>query len=187
MTASLALGILAGGRGTRFGGRDKGWIEVDGVAQIWRVLNALSGAVDRVLINANRHLDEYRGLGVEVVPDRWPDHPGPFAGLATLFAELREDALLTVPVDARRIPDDFVARMRAHRGPERFHVVVAEDEDGMQPLFALYPAALAANAVENFEVGKRSVREWQHRFPTYVCRFPGLRFGNLNSIEDLGT
>lgn len=185
MKASLALGILAGGRGMRFGGCDKGWIEVEGVAQIRRVLAALSGTEGRVLVSANRHLADYRSLGVEVVPDRWPGHPGPFAGLASLFAHLHEDALLTVPVDVQRLPDDFVARMRASRGEEKFQVVVAEDDDGMQPLFALYPAALGANAIENFEVGKRSVREWQHRFPIYPCRFPGWRFGNLNSIEDL--
>ena len=185
MTASVALGILAGGRGERFGGRDKGWVEVDGIAQIRRVLDALNGSVDRVLISANRHLDEYRALGVDVVPDRWPGHPGPFAGLASLFSELREDALLTVPVDAQRLPTEFTTGMHGRRGEEKFHVVVAQDDDGMQPLFARYPSALAANAIENFEIGKRSVREWQHRFPIYVCRFAGFRFGNLNAPEDV--
>lgn len=186
MAESLALGVLAGGRGARFDGRDKGWLEVDGEAQIQRVLAALAGSAQRVMISANRNLDRYRALGeVDVIPDRWPDHPGPFAGLASLFSALREDALLTVPVDAQRIPPDFVRRLCALRGKERFHVVVAEDDDGLQPLFALYPASLAANAIENFEIGKRSVREWQHRFPIYACRFEGWRFGNLNSPQDL--
>lgn len=181
---TTALGILSGGRGSRYGGLDKGWIQVDGVAQIQRVLRALAGSVDRVMVSANRHLDAYRELGVDVIKDRWPDHPGPFAGVASLFSALKEDALLTVPVDVQRLPDDFTSRLYASVGPERFHIVVAEDDDGLQPLFALYPGALAANAIENFEVGKRSVREWQHRFPIYVCRFAGHRFGNLNSPGD---
>ena len=137
------------------------------------------------MVSANRHLDEYRALGVEVIADRWPDHPGPFAGLASLFIELGEDALLTVPVDAQRLPTDYAVRMQACRGEEKFHIVVAEDDDGLQPLFARYPAALRGNAIENFEVGKRSVREWQHRFPIYACRFSGFRFGNLNAPEDV--
>ncbi len=185
MNGTLALGILAGGRSSRFGGRDKGWIEVDGVAQIRRVLQDLH-APERIMISANRHLSEYRNLGVEVVPDRWPDHPGPFAGLVTLFSVLRGAALLTVPVDAQRLPQDFVARMRSHPGEEALHVVVAEDDDGLQPLFARYPAAVAAHANESYEAGTRSVREWQHCFPIHVCRFPDWRFGNLNSIEDMG-
>lgn len=187
MRPRLALGILAGGRGERFGGRDKGWIEVDGRAQIRRVLEALGSSVDRVQVSANRHFEDYCILGVDVVPDRWPDYPGPFAGLASLLHELREDFLLTVPVDALRYPLDFASRMLKHRGAEKFHVVVAEDDEGLQPLFALYPIALAANAIENFEAGKRSVREWQHRFPLYPCRFEGLRFGNLNSPEDMAS
>lgn len=185
MTASLALGILAGGRGERFGGRDKGWIEIDGRAQIRRVLDTLGGSVNRVLVSANRHLDDYRALGVGVVPDRWPDHPGPLAGVASLLFEVRDDFLLTVPVDALHFPDRFVARMLMERGDETFHAVVAEDDEGLQPLFALYPAGIAAHAIENFEAGKRSVREWQHRFPVYPCRFERVRFGNMNSPEDI--
>jgi molybdenum cofactor guanylyltransferase len=185
MRERLALGILAGGRGQRFGGRDKGWIEVGGRAQIGCVIDALRSSVDRVLVSANRHLDDYRQLGVDVVADRWPDHPGPMAGLASLLHGLREDFLLTVPVDALRFPTGFVARMLMERGEERFHAVVAEDDDGLQPLFALYPAALGPHVTETFESGRRSVREWQHRFPVYPCRFEGIRFGNLNSPEDL--
>jgi molybdopterin-guanine dinucleotide biosynthesis protein A len=185
MRGTLALGILAGGRGERFGGRDKGWIDVDGRAQVSRVLDAVGSGFDRILISANRNLEAYRALGADVVPDRWPDHPGPFAGLASLFGALHEDELLTVPVDAMRLPADFAVRMCMVAVAESFHVVVAHDDEGLQPLFARYPARLAAHALETFESGRRSVREWQHRFPVYPCRFEGIRFGNLNSEADL--
>ena len=185
MRMELALGILAGGRGERFGGRDKGWIEIDGRAQIRRVLDAAAPASAHVLISANRHLDAYRALGADVVVDRWPDHPGPFAGLASLFAQLQQDWLLTLPVDAMDLPRDYAERMMRARGEESFHIVVGYDDEGLQPLFALYPRALAAHAIETFESGRRSVREWQHRFPVYPCRFEAHRFGNLNSPGDL--
>lgn len=187
MHEALALGILAGGRGERFGGRDKGWIEVEGRPQIDRLLAVCAAARARTMVSANRHLDAYRARGADVVPDRWPDHPGPFAGLASLFAALREHWLLTVPVDALRLPCDYAERMLAARGEETLHVVVAQDDGGLQPLFALYPAGLAAHAIETFESGRRSVREWQHRFPVYPCRFDGWRFGNINSPADLPT
>jgi molybdenum cofactor guanylyltransferase len=185
VVAGVALGILAGGRGQRFGGRDKGWIQVDGRAQIERVLAATTGQVERVLVSANRNLDGYRALGVNVVEDLWPDPPGPLAGIASLMRALSDGFLLTLPVDARDVPVDFAERMASCRGEERFHVVVAQDADGLQPLFALYPVALAAHAAETLEQGRRSVREWQHRFPVYPCAFEARRFGNLNTPEDL--
>ena len=185
MAPGVALGILAGGRGERFGGRDKGWVEVQGVPQVTRVLSALASQADTVLVSANRHLDDYAALGVRVVRDEFPDHPGPLAGIAALLAACDRPWLLTVPVDALRLPGDYAMRMLAAREGEGFHVVVAEDDEGLQPLFALYPAALAAHARETLDGGRRSVREWQHRFPVHPCRFDGMRFGNLNSPDDL--
>lgn len=185
MSAGVALGILAGGRGERFGGRDKGWIEVQGIAQIRRVLEAVTPQVSQILLSANRHLDAYAALGVQVVRDEWPDHPGPFAGIVSLLAACDVPWLLTVPVDALDLPPDYAQRMLAARGEEVLHVVAAQDDDGLQPLFALYPASLAAHARETFDGGRRSVREWQHRFPLYPCRFAGVRFGNLNTPGDL--
>ena len=181
----VALGILAGGRGERFGGRDKGWIEAGGKPLVVRVLEQLQPQGRRILVSANRNLDEYRSLQVDVVPDLWPDHPGPLAGIASLLAAIEEDWLLTLPVDVRALPDGFVDAMLAARGTEPMHVVVAEDAEGLQPLFALYPRILAAHAVETIEHGRRSVRDWQHRFPVYPCGFASHRFGNLNSPADI--
>lgn len=185
MADRVALGILAGGRGARFGGRDKGWVALDGRPLVQRTLDALRPQVAQVLVSANRNLDQYRALGVHVVPDLWPEHPGPLAGVASLLDALQDDWLLTVPVDSRTLPGNYAAHMFAARGAEPLHVVVARDEAGLQPLFALYPRALAAHARETFESGRRSVRDWQHRFPVYPCEFPALRFGNLNSAQEL--
>jgi molybdenum cofactor guanylyltransferase len=181
----VALGILAGGRGTRFGGRDKGWVEAGGTPLVVRVLEQLRRHGGRIRVSANRNLDAYRGLDVEVVPDRWPGHPGPLAGIASLLAAIEEDWLLTAPVDVRSLPAYYLQAMFEARGSEALHVVVAEDDEGLQPLLALYPRALAAHAAETVEHGRRSVREWQHRFPVYPCRFAGHRFGNLNTPGDL--
>ena len=186
MRAGHALAILAGGRGERFGGRDKGWLHVRGVPQVRRALESVRAQAGRVLVSANRHLEDYAALGVQVVSDPVAGFPGPLAGIAALLAALAPDELLaTVPVDARAIPPDFVARLQAARGAEAFALVVAEDDEGLQPLFALYPAALAAHARETLDSGRRSVREWQHRFPVYPCRFDDWRFGNLNTPDDL--
>ena len=61
--------VLAGGRATRWDGRDKGLIEVWGRPMISHVLDALAPQVEQVIINANRNLDQYRAFGLAVVTD----------------------------------------------------------------------------------------------------------------------
>lgn len=75
--------ILAGGRGTRMGGQDKGWLPLHGRPLVQHVLDRFSPQVGRVLISANRNLERYRNLGLEVLvdPDRFGPYPGPLGGI----------------------------------------------------------------------------------------------------------
>lgn len=184
MRVPLVVGILAGGRALRMGGRDKAWVERDGRALVLGVRDSLPRDAE-ILVNANRGLERYASHGLKVVADRWPDHPGPMAGIATLLHAVDSDWLLTTPVDVARLPRDYVDRMLAARTPDPLGIVVAQDEEGLQPLFALYPTRLSSHALESFEAGRRSVRDWQHRFALYPCPFAGERFGNMNSEADL--
>lgn len=200
--AGIAVGILAGGEGSRFGGADKGWIEREGRAQIEHVLAAVAAnhaalvaaglpGITRVMVSANRNLERYAalrdgaGAPVDVVPDRWPDYPGPMAGIASLLA--RHDPaqrLLVVPIDHALLPPDFAQRM-VSAGTSADDFVVASDGDGVQPMFALYPGMIGAAFVAAFEAGERSVNRWQRAHMPRLCHFAGHRFGNLNAPTDL--
>ena len=74
--------ILAGGRGTRMGGADKGLLELAGRPLVAHLLEALRPQVATVLISANRNTEVYARFGATVVPDPWPDFRGPLAGIA---------------------------------------------------------------------------------------------------------
>jgi len=52
--------VLAGGRATRMGGADKGWVELAGRPLIDHVLDRLRPQVDEILINANRSQARYQ-------------------------------------------------------------------------------------------------------------------------------
>ena len=60
--------ILAGGRGERMGGADKGWVIVDGRPLIVSVVERFAPQVGHLLISANRNIERYAALG-EVVED----------------------------------------------------------------------------------------------------------------------
>jgi molybdopterin-guanine dinucleotide biosynthesis protein A len=61
--------VLAGGRGTRMGGADKGLASFHGEPLVSRAMRRLQPQVGFVMINANRHLEQYATLGAAVVPD----------------------------------------------------------------------------------------------------------------------
>lgn len=178
----LTLGILAGGAGRRCGGQDKGWIEIDGTPQVVGLLDRYAAQVAAVIISANRNVERYRALGVEVVADRWPDYPGPFAGLLMLLEATTTRFLLTLPVDLERPPDELIARIAAACDGE--HVLVCEDDDGVQPLIACYPRTVLSAARAAFARGERAVRRWQGELEPRPLRLAGITVGNRNQLRD---
>src|SRR5580692_2063835 len=73
--------VLAGGRGSRMGGVDKGLQNYGGRPLAQHALMRLLPQVGQAMLNANRNLDVYRSMGVPVWPDEVPDYPWPLAGM----------------------------------------------------------------------------------------------------------
>lgn len=103
--------ILAGGRGQRMGGRDKGLQPFQGEPLAAHVLRRLQPQVGRVLISANRHADAYAALGAPVIGDTLADFPGPLAGMLAGLQAIETDYLLTVPCDSPYLADDLAVRL----------------------------------------------------------------------------
>ncbi|WP_024890214.1 molybdenum cofactor guanylyltransferase [Luteimonas huabeiensis] len=177
--AQVTLGILAGGRATRLGGRDKAWLRRDGRAQVEHVVAALGPLASRVLVSANREPARYAAIGLETVADEVPDR-GPLGGLHALAAACRTPWLLTAPVDV--LHPDAAAAAPLLAAPEPAFAV---DEDGVQPLFACWPAAaLAAAAAEALREDRLAVQALQRRLGMRALALAG-RLGNLNTPADL--
>ncbi|MBX3693376.1 molybdenum cofactor guanylyltransferase MobA [Dokdonella sp.] len=179
--------ILAGGRGERMGGVDKGLLEVDGQRLAERVLAALRGqGIDNVLIVANRSHDEYARLA-PVVADAGPAFRGPLAGIAAALAVCATPWLLSVPVDCPTLPPDLFARLAtAARSGAGAAVFVAHDGERRQPLFALYRRTLADEAVAAL-AANLGVHAWQVRIGACEVDFADMRahFANLNTPAEL--
>ncbi len=103
--------ILAGGRGSRMGGVDKGLQNHLGMPLALHALLRLAPQVGDVMINANRNLGAYESMGVPVWPDALPDYAGPLAGFLTGLERCETPYLVTVPCDSPRFPLDLVARL----------------------------------------------------------------------------
>src|SRR3990167_8794866 len=91
--------ILAGGRGSRMGGVDKGLQNHLGMPLAMHALLRLGPQVGHLMVNANRNLGAYDAFGVPVWPDALPDYPGPLAGFLAGLEHCETPYLVTVPCD----------------------------------------------------------------------------------------
>jgi molybdenum cofactor guanylyltransferase len=107
--------IIAGGHSTRMGGREKSFIELDGVTLIERVASRIAFQVDGVVINANGDPSRFAKLDHVVITDLLHEVGTPLAGLHAALsfgADDGYDAVLTVPSDSPLLPLDLVARLK---------------------------------------------------------------------------
>jgi molybdenum cofactor guanylyltransferase len=184
--------VLAGGRGMRMGGLDKGLQTLRGEALALHVLRRLAPQVGPLLISANRHQDDYTALGApfgaRVLADA--DPPDTFAGpLAGLLAGLRSAAtpeLLCVPCDAPLLPTDLAARLSAARAAAGAPLAYAVSPDGPQPVFALLSTSLLEDLAATLARGERKVRTWYAHHKAVEVNFAeGRAFYNVNSLQAL--
>ena len=103
--------VLAGGRGSRMGGVDKGLQNFQGMPLALHALMRLAPQVGETMVNANRNLSAYEAFGSPVWPDTLSDHAGPLAGFLTGLERCETPYLLTVPCDTPWFPADLAERM----------------------------------------------------------------------------
>jgi molybdopterin-guanine dinucleotide biosynthesis protein A len=181
--AQITLGILAGGRATRLGGTDKAWIERGGIPQVLRWQRRFASETGMLLISANRDLQRYAQAGLHAVPDRFANDLGPIAGIDALLQNCSTPWLLTLPVDLFGVNDCLLPTLSAARGENGAFAI---DDDGPQPLVALWRAQSAAPAAVT-AIGREqtAIHALQVQLGMPGIRFKGVRFGNLNTPDDL--
>lgn len=185
---AISAAILAGGAGSRLGGRDKGLQMLGGRPLVAWVLDTLVD-VDEVVVVANRNLDAYARHARTIVDDApdggVPKHRGPMAGIAAALAAIGTPWLLTLPVDCPLAPLDLASRLHAHAIARGARAVVAHDGESRQPLFAIYRRELLDSAVAA-AVAERGVHAWQDAIGAIELDFADRRqqFANLNTPED---
>ena len=103
--------VLAGGRGSRMGGVDKGLQNFRGLPLALHTLMRLQMQVGATMVNANRNLAAYEAFGAPVWPDVLADYAGPLAGFLTGLERCETPWLLTVPCDTPLFPVDLAQRL----------------------------------------------------------------------------
>jgi molybdopterin-guanine dinucleotide biosynthesis protein A len=177
--------ILAGGRSSRMGGRDKALLTLAGKTLLTHAVSRLAPQVDFVAVNSSAPPEALAEYGLPVLVDRIPGHVGPLAGIHAGLSSWPAARLATVAVDLPFLPPDWVARLEAQLGDR----LCTYASDGHRHALALLWAPGGAATVERYlERGGRSLHEFlnDHGAPVLFDR-PGDRglFLNINTPEDL--
>ncbi len=182
--------VLAGGRGSRMGGVDKGLQIHDGMPLAMHAVLRLSPQVGEMMINANRNLGAYESMGAAVWPDVLPDHPGPLAGFLTGVEHCETPYLVTVPCDSPHFPHDLVQRLAAglETGDAEL-AMAATHEDGelrLQPVFSLMRTSVLESLVRFTASGRRKIDAWTATLRTATVAFDDAdAFVNANTLDEL--
>ncbi len=193
--------ILAGGRGSRMGGIDKGLQNFNGLPLALHTLTRLQmgGGVGSIMLNANRNLAAYESFGVSVWPDVLADYAGPLAGFLTGLERCETPFLVTVPCDTPLLPLDLVPRLAQALDEQDADIAMVaapeRDKDGQmtlraQPVFCLMRVDLMESLVEFTQSGGRKIDAWTALHKTVVVPFdlPGddpKAFCNANTLAEL--
>ena len=193
--------VLAGGRGSRMGGVDKGLQSFNGTPLALHAVMRLAPQVGEIMVNANRNLSAYESFGVPVWPDGLADYAGPLAGFLTGLERCETPYLLTVPCDTPLFPLDLASRLSAAlvaNDAEIAMVSAPEPAEGpggapalrAQPVFCLLNATLLESLVRFTQAGGRKIDTWTAHHRTVMVPFdrPGDApdaFFNANTLAEL--
>jgi len=177
--------LLAGGRGQRMGGQDKGLLEWHGeplIAHLQRKTRSLS---DDLIISCNRNLEKYAPYADQLVHDDEGSFPGPLAGIRAGLKAARHAYLLVLPCDVPRIDARLLHDMRRSASLHPEKPLMLRHGEHWEPLLCVIPVALR-DAFENaWDNGERSPGRIMRELDATALQCPDNdpRLANLNTPE----
>ena len=186
---STAAAIIAGGQATRYGGRDKSRLLIDGQTIISRQAAVLQPLTDDLFLVGSQR-ERFADLPYRIYPDLLPG-TGVIGAIVTALEATPADRVLAVGCDMPSLEPRLLTRL----------LTLAATADGawvrtpagVEPLLACYRrhaapvirAAIAAGALRPADLGARlGIREITlEELRTYGD--PARLLANLNSPDDL--
>lgn len=180
--------ILAGGRNSRMGGRDKAFLRVDGETVFARTLNVLQRCFAEVIVVSNTP-DKYAEFAVDVVADELRGC-GPLGGLHAGLGRISAPYAFVTACDMPFLRVEPIQYLVSHLRDQ--DAIVPQWGGDIEPLHALYATRLRTRIAEAVGQGARAMREFLPQIAVeYVAQAAMERvtgaaeaFRNVNTPED---
>jgi molybdopterin-guanine dinucleotide biosynthesis protein A len=181
--------ILAGGKGSRMGGVDKGLQVFRGRRLVDHVYERFAPQVGGIIINANQNHEEYKTFGVRVVSDAIGGYAGPLAGLHAGLSVSKRPLLASVPCDSPFLPADLIERLHQRIDETGAELAVAKTGEQPHPVFSMMRRGVLDHLTEFLKAGGRKIDAWYASLNVVEVAFDDEpeAFSNINTREDLHT
>lgn len=184
----VAAVLLAGGKGERMEGQDKGLVSFDGQPMISWSIAKVSPRVERLLISCNRNLERYKSFGFDLVCDHYAGFQGPLAGIHAALTELNDEYthLLVLPCDTPYLDSALLDVLISESQQQNEAICLLSVNDQPQFLHAVIPTRYAKNLEHQLDRAERAVYRWYKQFPMHLIRIDVDEsvFRNVNSLEN---
>lgn len=190
--------LLAGGRSSRMGGREKALLDIAGKPMLVHVLTRLRPQVGRIVINANGDPARFSGHCLPVVADSIEGYAGPLAGLHAGIEWARAETpevkfIASVPIDCPFLPLDLVARLKSALLAKKASCAIAASAGERHPVAGLWRVELAEALAESLKANVRALHRFADAHGCAVAEFGPLDIGgtkvdpffNVNAPADL--
>lgn len=186
--------ILAGGKGTRMGGRNKALLTVNGIALLERQLAVMERICPDIVIAANEAetLERIVGSRYRIVPDIYPDC-GPIGGMHAAFLQCANEAIWVVGCDMPFPSDRAALYMLDIWKREAADAVVPADGAFVHPLHGIYAKRTRAELAACIRENRLGVQRWLSTLHTVTVDFERMEWDhgrlppfwtNINTPEE---
>jgi molybdopterin-guanine dinucleotide biosynthesis protein A len=187
--APVAGVVLAGGRASRMGGRDKAFAAVAGEPIVVRTLRVFRALFPQVLVATNRP-ERFAALGVDTVADRFPG-AGPLAGIHAALLACRYPHAFVAACDMPGLDPDVIRLVLARIGTA--DAVVPRWEGDVEPLHAVYASRCLPAMEAALRDGRAAMRDflqtirvtWVDEAEMRALRGAAASLTNVNTPEEL--
>mgnify|MGYP001208158020 CR=1 FL=1 len=183
----LTIIILAGGKSERMDGKDKGLMMINNQYIIKNLYALAKDYSDNVYINANRNINDYMKMGLEVWQDIIPGYQGPLAGMYTSLKNSKTRYILTLPCDGPLISDIYFKRMLSGNNQNKIRLRSAHNGERLQPVYSLISIDLIKSLEDFLDSGQRKIDKWFETCDLEIIDFSDNKniFININRESDL--
>ncbi|WP_392566257.1 molybdenum cofactor guanylyltransferase MobA [Utexia brackfieldae] len=177
--------IMAGGQSLRMAGKDKGLLMLKDKPMFRYLIERLISQVDELMLNANRHQDDYAQAGYRVFTDLIAGYQGPLAGIYSGLFYAKYDWVIFVSCDTPFIPNDLVQKLMQGLGNHKAAYVNDGQRD--HPTLLLINKQLQPVLKQYLDEGNRKLQFFLDTVDAVAVDFSDDNdcFININTPEEL--
>lgn len=182
--------ILAGGKSTRYGGRNKAFLMVEGEQIIDRIINVFSPLFSQISIITNNK-EQFLGYLEYSISSDYYKNIGPLAGIHSVLKNMKAEGVFIASCDMPFLDKILINKIIGVAQSGSADAVIPRVKGKIEPLFAFYHQRILdklEDHIDNFE--DRSIRSFLQKINTVYVEFDDSTqvrksFTNINRPEDL--